>query len=245
MTTYDPISLLFGGMEKLGPGSNADTLHVLSLLPRRQFQVVVDAGCGSGRQTLVLARELGVTIHAVELFRPFLDGLGRRAAEAGLGHLVQAHCMNMKDIPNAFRSIDLVWSEGAAYNIGFGNALATWSPALAAGGLVVVSELSWLKEQAPDEAREFFRSGYPAMKTAEENVAIAEAAGYRVLATHTLPRRGWIDGYYEVLRPRAKELLGHAEPAVRELAAETMKEIEVFDRSDESYGYVFFVLQRA
>ena len=240
----DPIELLFGGLEKLGPGSNADTLHVLSLLPRQQFQVVVDAGCGSGRQTLVLARELGVTIHAVELFQPFLDGLDRRATAAGLGHLVQTHRMNMKDIPDAFRSIDLLWSEGAAYNIGFGNALTTWSSALAAGGLVVVSELSWLKEQAPDEAREFFRSGYPAMKPAEENVEIAEAAGYRVLATHTLPRRGWIDGYYEVLGPRAKELLGHAEPAVRELAAETMKEIEVFDRADESYGYVFFVLQR-
>lgn len=241
----DPITLLFGGMEKLGPGSNADTLHVLSLLPRRQFQVVVDAGCGSGRQTLVLARELGVTIHAVELFQPFLDDLARRAAEAGLGHLVQTRCLNMKDIPSAFRGIDLLWSEGAAYNIGFGNALATWSSALAHGGLVVVSELCWLKEVPPAEVKEFFRSGYPAMKSAKENVACAEAAGYRVLATHTLPRSGWIDGYYEVLAPRAQALLGHEDHAVRELAAETVREIEVFDRADESYGYVFFVLQRA
>ena len=83
--------------------------------------------------------------------------------------------MNMQDIPSVFHDVDLLWSEGAAYNIGFGNALATWSWALTSGGLVVVSELSWLKEQAPAGAREFFRSGYPEMKSAQENVAIAES----------------------------------------------------------------------
>jgi hypothetical protein len=153
--------------------------------------------------------------------------------------------MDMKRIPEVFNSIDLLWSEGAAYNIGFGNALKDWSAALAPGGLVVVSELSWLGESAPEEAVDFFRSGYPAMKSVRENMTIAEAAGYRRLATHTLPRSAWIDGYYEVLGPRAKSLLGHADGAVRELAAQTVKEIEVYDRSAESYGYVFFVLQHS
>jgi hypothetical protein len=37
MSTYDPIALLFGGMAKLGPGSDADTLHVLHLLPNNGF----------------------------------------------------------------------------------------------------------------------------------------------------------------------------------------------------------------
>jgi methylase of polypeptide subunit release factors len=55
MSTYDPVGLLFGGMEKLGPGDNAHTRHVLRLLPKRRFRVVVDAGCGTGRQTLALA----------------------------------------------------------------------------------------------------------------------------------------------------------------------------------------------
>jgi hypothetical protein len=45
--------------------------------------------------------------------------------------------MDMKDIPQVFQGIDLLWSEGAAYNIGFANALATWAPALAPGGLRV------------------------------------------------------------------------------------------------------------
>ena len=94
---------------------------------RREFGVIVDAGCGTGRQTLALAKELGTTIHAVDSYEPFLSDLARRAAEAGVEHLVQTHCMDMKDIPDIFPHIDLLWSEGAAYNIGFANALTLWA----------------------------------------------------------------------------------------------------------------------
>jgi SAM-dependent methyltransferase len=245
MSASDPVGLLFGGMEKLGPGSDADTLHVLGLLPERRPRVVVDAGCGTGRQTLALAKALGALVHAVDSHEPFLRDLVRRAGEARVGHLVRAHCMDMTDIPRAFQGIDLLWSEGAAYNIGFPNALATWAPALAPDGVAVVSELSWLKEQAPDAVRAFFRSGYPDMRSVPDNIAVAGSAGYEALTTHTLPRRAWVDGYYDVLAPRAKALLDHPDHAVRAFAAETVREIEAFECSEGSYGYVFYVLRRA
>jgi trans-aconitate methyltransferase len=79
MNGSNPIDLLFGGMEKLGPGSDADTRHVLELLPKRRYRIVVDAGCGTGRQTLVLARELGTCIHAVDSYEPFLKDIVCRA----------------------------------------------------------------------------------------------------------------------------------------------------------------------
>lgn len=244
MGEVDPIRLLFGGMEKLGPGDNAHTLQVLRQLPQWEFRVVVDAGCGTGRQTLVLVRELGTPVHAVDSSESFLHDLTRRASEAGVGSLVQAHCMDMKDIPQVFRDIDLLWSEGAAYSIGFANALTSWMAAVRPGGFVVVSELVWLTEQPPDDVREFFQGAYPDMRSVAATVAVAEQAGYTVLATHTLPPAAWVEGYYDVLAPRAASLLGHTAPEVREFAAETVREIEMFQRSAGSYGYVFFVLQR-
>ncbi|AFY91313.1 hypothetical protein [Chamaesiphon minutus] len=50
----NPLDLLFGGMEKLSLGGNEHTLNVLHLLPTQQFRTIVDAGCGTGRQIMVL-----------------------------------------------------------------------------------------------------------------------------------------------------------------------------------------------
>ena len=245
MKTPSPLDLLFADMDKLGPGDDRISLYILRSLPRHRFEVVVDVGCGAGRQTLVLANELRTPIQAVDSYQPFLDRLQRRAKENGLSDLVCAHCMDMKDIPDVFHDIDLLWAEGAAYNIGFANALATWANAIKPGGFAVVSELCWLREEVPDRVREFFHVGYPDMQSVLENIVAAETAGYKIFNTYTLPREAWVENYYDVLEPRAKSLINSSDVAVREFAVETLKEIETFNISEESYGYVFYVLQRS
>lgn len=242
--TADPIELLFGEMEKLGPGSDADTLKVLSMLPKRAYPLIVDAGCGAGRQSWVLAHHLQTPVHAVDSYAPFLRTLERKAQERGVDRLIQTHCMDMANIPDAFRDIDLLWSEGAAYNIGFANAVNLWRGAIRSGGFLVVSELSWLDKEAPEDVRKFFASGYPDMRHVEENLLILQEANYHVLGTHILPREGWIDDYYKLLEPRAKALLGHSDELVKRFAAEAVEEIEIFGRNNGSYGYVFYVLQK-
>jgi hypothetical protein len=126
---------------------------------------------------MVLARELRTPIHAVDSYEPFLNRLERRAKEKGLAHLVQMHCMDMKDIPRVFPTIDLLWAEGAAYNIGFANALTTWAKAIKPNGFAVVTELCWLREQIPNAAREFFRSEYPDMQSVPQNIAVSRRSG--------------------------------------------------------------------
>ena len=90
-----------------------------------------------------------------------------------------------------------------------------------------------------------FLAGYPDMRHTTQNVAVAEAAGYDVLDTYTLPGEAWVDGYYEILEPRAKALLDHPDRDVRDFARETVREIDIFRASEDSYGYVFYVLQRS
>ena len=244
MKTPNPVDLLFADMDKLSPGDDSLSLYVLRSLPQHRFGVVVDAGCGVGRQTMVLARELRTPIHAVDSYEPFLNRLERRAKEKGLAHLVQMHCMDMKDIPSVFPTIDLLWAEGAVYNIGFANALTTWAKAIKPNGFAVVTELCWLREQIPNAAREFFRSEYPDMQSVPQNIAVVEEAGYKIFNTYTLPKEAWVKDYYDVLEARAKSLLNHSDVVVRNFAVETLKEIETFKISEDSYGYVFYVLQR-
>jgi SAM-dependent methyltransferase len=244
METRSAIDLLFADMDKLGPSDDEQTLYVLRSVPRHRFDLVVDAGCGVGRQTFVLATELKTDIYAVDSHQPFLDRLNRRAEQNGLAHLVHPRCMDMTDIPYVFPRIDLIWSEGAAYNIGFADTLTRWAEAISPGGFAVVSELCWLRNLVPDLVREFFRSGYPDMKSVPENIEIAERAGYEIFNIYTLPEKAWIEDYYEILGSRAKSLINHADVAVRDFALQTIKEIEAFRCSEGSYGYVFFVLRR-
>jgi SAM-dependent methyltransferase len=245
MNTPNPIDLLFGDMDKLSPGDDSLSLYVLRSLPEHRFEVVVDAGCGAGRQTFVLADELKTPVHAIDSYQPFLDRLSQRAKEKGFAERVRTHCMDMKDIPTVFPTIDLLWAEGAAYNIGFANALATWAKAVRPDGFAVVSELCWLRDKIPDAVREFFRSGYPEMQSVEQNIATAEEAGYKLFNTYTLPKETWVKDYYDVLEPRAKSLANHSDVSVRGFAVETLKEIETFKIAEDSYGYVFFILQRS
>ncbi len=245
MKAPNPIDLLFGGMGKLGPGSHLHTLHVLRLLPTRQFGVIVDAGCGTGRQTIALAKELRTLIRAVDAHDPFVADLRRRAQMEGAEHLVQAHGMDRQDLPAAFQHVDLLWSEGAASHSGVPKALTTWAQAVDPGGVAVVGELSWRREQAPDAVRAFCPSGHPGMRSVRQNTLTAEGAGYKVLTTYTLPEDAWVEGEYDVREPRARSLGEHPDSSVRDFAAETINEIAILRRSEDGYGYVFYVLQRA
>ena len=244
MNEVDPIGLLYGGMEKLAPGSDADTLRILETLPRQSYPLVVDAGCGSGRQTLVLANRLQSTVHAVDTYKPFLTHLETLAREGGVDHLIRTHCMDMADIPDVFRDIDLLWSEGAAYSIGFPNALQRWHGAIRPGGFLVVSELCWQRAAVPADVRQFFANEYPDMRSVDEAQSVILETGYDILGTHTLPSRAWMEGYYEILEPRARTLLDHPDESVRAMASGIVEEIRVFDRSEGSYVYVFFILQK-
>ena len=244
MAECDPIAVMYGGLEKLGPGDDHTTRLMLQQLPSSQFRRVVDVGCGSGRQTLVLAQELNVVVHAVDNFAPFLEELKHKALSAGLSDRVETHCLDMATLERNFTDIDLLWGEGSAYNLGFANALQRWFPAVAPGGYVVLSELSWLEGEANDRVRTFWAGAYPGMGTVEANCQAAVAAGYRILNTYTLPRESWENGYYDTLRPRAEALLNHDDSAVRAMARENLEEIEIFHLACNSYGYVFYLLQR-
>ncbi|MGH1395846.1 MAG: hypothetical protein ACRAVC_17745 [Trichormus sp.] len=67
-------------------------------------------------------------------------------------------------------SVDLLWSEGAAYNLGFEQALKLWRPLLANNGIAVVSELSWFSDQVPESAIAYWNTAYPMMGSEAENI---------------------------------------------------------------------------
>lgn len=140
-------------------------------------------------------------------------------------------------------SVDLVWSEGAAYNLGFARALTLWRPLLAPGGLAVVSEMSWFGDERPAPAVEFWQAAYPVMGSEAENRAHAQRAAFEVLDVRRLPAECWWRNYYDPLAARMRQV--ERTPAMAAVIAESETEMSLFRRFSDAYGYSFYVLRAA
>ncbi len=243
----DAFFTLHANLPREGPGSDASTLEAirrLSALP--DSPRVLDLGCGPGRQTLVLARTLQAPIVAIDIHQPFLDELTRAAAQAGLADYIQTRRISMDALDYPAESIDLIWSEGAAYIIGVATALRLWRRLLRPGGVLAFTEATWLTDHPPAAAAAFWEKGYPDITTVAGNLRKAEAAAYEVIDTFTLPAANWWREYYAPLEKRIAALRPDAAawPELAAVIAETEEEIRMFTRFGESYGYVFYILRK-
>ena len=185
----------------------------------------------------------GRRITAVDLNEEYLAELRARAEAAGVVDRIEIVVGDMGDLPFAPSRFDMLWSEGAAYVMGFGDALTEWRRFLRPGGCLAVSELVWLTDDQPAEVAAFFGAEYPAMTDVETNLGLFRASGYEILGHFTLPDADWWDQNYTPLEANLSALSeryagDHAALAIVESAA---REIEVRRRYPASYGYEFFV----
>ena len=79
---------------------------------------ILDIGCGTGCRTLVLARGTQARILAVDHHPPFVDVINREAARLGIVNRLEARVADMRRLDFADGSFDLIWCEGAIYNVG-------------------------------------------------------------------------------------------------------------------------------
>jgi serine/threonine-protein kinase HipA len=229
-----------------GPGTDASTLEALRRLPPLPpAPRVLDLGCGPGAQTLVLARTLGSRIVAVDGHQPFVDQLARSAVAAGLDHLIETRCADFGALDEPEGSVDLIWSEGAIFCLGFAAGIAKWRPLLRVGGLMALTEMAWFTDDPPAEAREYLAAEYPPLTSVAANLALARDAGMEVLDHFPLPAEAWWT-YYDPIARRLAELLPRAagNPALQQMIDSTQLEIEMYRRHGASYGYECFLLRR-
>ena len=239
---------LHRGLERQGPGDTAFSRQLLQkLAPMPANLRIADLGCGSGAAALLLAEHYQCQVMAVDSCSVFIEELKLRARQAGLTHLITPLQADMAELGAALdwppACIDLLWSEGAAYNLGFERALSVWRPFLKDKGIAVVSEMSWFTDEAPQPAFDYWHAAYPTMGTESENIDRARRVGYQVLATQRLPSDVWWKNYYTPLRARIKQL--ELTPAMQAVVEETETEMDLFEKFSDSYGYTFYILQAA
>lgn len=237
----------FSNMERQGPGSPEVTLKALSFIDSlTDCSVIADIGCGTGGQTRVLAQHAPGRITGLDLSPEFIDLFNRNAQREGLQDRVKGIVGSMDRLPFQTEELDLIWSEGAIYNIGFERGLKEWRKYLKTGGYIAVSECAWFTDERPAEINDFWMEAYPEIDTLPNLVAKVRQAGYLPVATFILPEDCWTEHYFASKIAASEIFLARyaGNPIAEEFSALQFHEEELYRKYKEYYGYVFFVAKR-
>lgn len=244
---FNLICEFFSNMERQGPGSPEVTLQALSFIDNLTDQsLIADIGCGTGGQTMVLAQHTPGRITALDLFPDFINILNRNARQLDLQDRVKGIVGSMDNLPFRNEELDLIWSEGAIYNIGFERGLNEWRKYLKTGGYVAVSESAWFTEERPAEIHNFWMDIYPEIDTIPNKIAQIQKAGYIPVATFILPTTCWTEHYHNPQISVQEAFLSKypGNKTVEEFIEFQRREAALYSKYKEYYGYVFFIAKK-
>lgn len=234
----------FSTVERQGPGSPEITAKALSFIESLSEESrIVDIGCGTGGQTMVLAQHTSGNITGIDLFPTFIEQFNANAKKLHLHKRVKGFVGSMDKLPFQPEEFDLIWSEGAIYNISFERGLKEWYKFIKRGGYIAVSEATWFTNERPAEIEDFWLDAYPGIDTVSNKLAQMQEAGYIPVASFILPEYCWIEQFYAPLAQAYKLFLDkHAgNQAAENFIAYQLHEEQLYNKYKEYYGYTFFI----
>ena len=231
-----------------GPGGEIQTKQALMLagLDKSRPLKIADIGCGTGASTIQLAKELDAEITAVDFLPEFLEELQARATDHGVADKITTLSCSMDALPFADEEFDVIWSEGAIYNMGFEAGVSAWRRFLKPGGKLIVSEITWLTADRPAELQSHWDAEYPEIDVASAKIGSLERHGYIPEAYFYLPTSCWIDNYYRPMQDGFDAFLernGGSDQA-REIIECEKGEISLYEKHWKYYSYGVYIAQK-
>ncbi len=248
MDDFELLIDLHSNNERQGPGSESATQMAIELagLDRSTSLEIADMGCGTGASSLSLARCLNAHITALDLSVEFIDVLRKRAAKEGLSAKISPIVGSMENPGFAQQAYDVIWSEGAIYNIGFERGVREWMPLLKPSGMLVVSDITWLSNARPPDLEDYWLKEYAEIDSASSRIRILEKCGFTPVAYFVLPEYCWLDAYYHPLIESFPEFLsrhGNNDKAQALVDAE-LREIAMYKTFKRHYGYGVYIARK-
>lgn len=241
---FNLICEYFALVERQGPGSPEITLKALSFIDNLTNDAcIADLGCGTGGQTMTLAQYVSGQVTGLDLFPDFIHIFNCNAERLRLQDRVKGISGSMDHLPFEKESLDLIWSEGAIYNIGFERGLNEWKRYLKKDGYIAVSEASWFTNERPDEITDFWMANYAEIDTIPNKVHQMQNAGYIPVATFVLPENCWTEHFYAPCHKAQKAFLEKyaGNEMAEELIAGQRHEESLYHKYKTFYGYVFYI----
>jgi SAM-dependent methyltransferase len=241
---FNLICEYFSLIERQGPGSPEMTLRALSFIDNlTEHSLIADLGCGTGGQTMTLAQHAPGEVTGLDLFPGFIDIFNKNAASHNLQHRVTGIVGSMDQLPFQPGTLDLIWSEGAIYNVGFERGVNEWRSYLKRGGYLAVTEASWFTDERPAEINDFWNEAYPEIDTIPTKVNQLQKAGYIPVAVFCLPEYCWTDVFFKP-QAEAQKIFRAKYPenkTAKDLLENLCHEEKMYQQFKDYYGYVFYI----
>jgi ubiquinone/menaquinone biosynthesis C-methylase UbiE len=245
---YDLLIDLHKTAARQGPGGEIETKRAmdLAMLDMSRHLKIADIGCGTGASTILLAQRLNAEITAVDLLPEFIDVLRAKAQVHGVTKKITPIVCSMDSLHFTDEEFDVIWSEGAIYNIGFETGISRWKKFLKPGGMIIISEITWLSSNRPLDLEAHWKKEYPEIDTASSKIGILERYGYTPEAYFILPKHCWLENYYRPMQNRFVDFLqrnGHSEQA-KTIVESEKNEIALYEKYNAYYSYGFYVARK-
>ncbi|MCL2931691.1 MAG: class I SAM-dependent methyltransferase [Trichodesmium sp. MAG_R03] len=234
----------YSTIERQGPGSPEVTIKALSFIDNLTDESkIADIGCGTGAQTMAIANNTSGNITAMDLSPIFIDIFNINSHKLNLQNRVNGIVASMDNLPFQNEELDLIWSEGAIYNIGFERGINEWYKFLKKGAFLAVSEASWFTQERPVEINDFWNNEYPEIDTIPNKVTQMQKAGYIPIATFVLPENCWTEYFYAPQVSAQEKFLQKyvGNKTAEELVENQRHEAKFYDKYKDFYGYVFYI----
>ena len=234
-------------LPRCGPGDNEYTRRAFHAMHRpTEHPLILDIGCGTGAQTIELAKISNGKIIALDNHQAFLDKLMERAKSQGLEEKISPKNVSMLEMDFDAETFDVIWSEGALYCMGFQNGLKVCHTLLKSNGSFAVTELVYTASDPPEALTQYLINEYPDIKSVDQNIELIHEEGFALISHFTLPESAWLNPYYlpiEKELPRLNKKYQGNEIALSVFHG-FKNEIDFYRNYSHYYGYEFFVMQK-
>ncbi len=231
--------VVFGELERLGPGDSRDSLKALHSVPIQSGKLL-EIGCGKGITAKELAKNSSFSITALDDDKRNLQALIEGISGTNIEQQIVTVCASMTAMPFNKQEFDVIWSEGSAYIMGFKQALKYWQAYLKPKGYMVITDLVWLTDDRDKEAVEFWLNNYPDMVSVKQRTKDIVKSGYEVISSFTQSEQSWAN-YLLPLKIKINEV--GKQLFTSNLISDLKAELTIHDNYLGQYGYQVFVVK--
>jgi len=232
-----------------GPGSDKALKQALQFsgINKSASLKIADIGCGTGSSSIALAKLTNASIVAVDFVKEFLEKLEKKASFENLQNRIKTINADMSKLPfEEEEEFDIIWSEGAIYNVGFLNGIKTWRKFLKPQGVLVITEITWLVSEIPLELKRHWEAEYPEISLASKKMQQLESNGYKPIGYFILPKDCWINEYYQPLEAGFSDFLKRNKQSeqAKAIVESERKEIALYKKYQEYYSYGCYIAEK-